>query len=139
MNENQADISNKVMIYKTQQVMTASPQELVMMLYNGAIRFVTESIRAIEAKELSKAHEANIRAQNIVRELMNSLDMNNEVSQGLYQLYDYLEFRLIQANVKKDPEQLEEAKTMLTELRDTWFQAMKVARGQEVVEVAKTG
>lgn len=119
--------------YKTQQIMTASPQELTLMLYNGAIRFVAESIQAIERNDLPKAHEANMRAQDIIREFMNTLDMQYEVSQGLDKLYDYIEYRLIQANIKKDIAQLEEAKGLLTELRDTWYQAMKLARGQKVV------
>ena len=134
MNEGNTNINSKAMIYKTQQVMTAPPQELAMMLYNGAIRFVTENIRAIEEKNMNKAHEANMRAQDILRELMNSLDMKNEVSQGLLTMLDYLEFRLIQANVKKDPVQLEEAKNLLIELRDTWFQAMKLAREQAIAQ-----
>lgn len=133
MNTTNANIANKANIYKTQQIMTASPQELTLMLYNGAIRFVNESIKAIENKDIPKAHETNIKAQNIVREFINSLDMQYEVSRGLDQLYDYLEYRLIQANVKKDTAQLEEAKNMLTELRDTWSQAMKLARGQQAV------
>jgi len=119
--------------YKTQQIMTASPQELTLMLYNGAIRFVAESIQAIERKDMQKAHEANMRAQDIIREFMNTLDMQYEVSKGLDKLYDYIEYRLIQANMKKDIAQLVEAKDMLTELRDTWYQAMKLARGQQAV------
>lgn len=119
--------------YKTQQIMTASPQELTLMLYNGAIRFIAESIQAIERKDMQKAHESNMRAQDIVREFMNTLDMQYEVSEGLDKLYDYIEYRLIQANLKKDVAQLEEAKGMLTELRDTWYQAMKLVRGQQVV------
>lgn len=133
MNTTNANITNKANVYKTQQIMTASPQELTLMLYNGAIRFVAESMQAIEKKDIPRAHEANMRAQNIVREFMNTLDMQYEVSEGLYKLYDYLEYRLIQANIKKDTAQLEEAKNMLTELRDTWYQAMKLARGQEAV------
>ena len=133
MNTTNANITNKANVYKTQQIMTASPQELTLMLYNGAIRFVAESMQAIEKKDIPRAHEANMKAQNIVREFMNTLDMQYEVSEGLYKLYDYLEYRLIQANIKKDTAQLEEAKNMLTELRDTWYQAMKLARGQEAV------
>lgn len=124
---------NTANAYKNQQIMTASPQELTLMLYNGAIRFVTESIQAIERKDMQKAHDANMRAQNIVREFMNTLDMRYEVSKGLDQLYDYIEYRLIQGNLTKDKAQLEEAKGMLTELRDTWYQAMKLARGQQAV------
>jgi len=133
MNTTNSSITNKANVYKTQQIMTASPQELTLMLYNGAIRFVTESIQAIERKDIPKAHETNIKAQNIVREFMNTLDMQYEVSEGLDKLYDYIEYRLIQANIKKDISQLEEAKGMLTELRDTWYQVMKLARGQQAV------
>ena len=61
--------------------------------------------------------------------------MEYEVSKGLYQLYEYIEYRLIQGNIKKDKVQLEEAKSMLQELRDTWVQAMKLAR-QQRLEVA---
>jgi len=129
-NKNTTQMANA---YKTQQIMTASPQELTLMLYNGAIRFVAESIQAIERKDMQKAHEANMRAQDIIREFMNTLDMQYEVSKGLDKLYDYIEYRLIQANMKKDIAQLVEAKDMLTELRDTWYQAMKLARGQQAV------
>lgn len=122
---------NSANAYKNQQIMTASPQELTLMLYNGAIRFVGESIQAIEMKDMQKAHNANMRAQDIIREFMNTLDMQYEVSKGLDKLYDYIEYRLIQANIKKDKAQLEEAKNLLTELRDTWYQAMKLARGQQ--------
>lgn len=133
MNTANGNVTNKANVYKTQQIMTASPQELTLMLYNGAIRFVAESIQAIERKDIPKAHETNIKAQNIVREFINTLDMQYEVSEGLDKLYDYIEYRLIQANIKKDIAQLEEAKGMLTELRDTWYQVMKLARGQQAV------
>lgn len=121
---------NQINAYKNQQAMTASPEELTLMLYNGAIRFVGESIQAIEHGDMQKSHTSNMRAQDIVREFMVTLDMKFELSQGMYQLYDYIEFRLIQANIKKDKAQLEEAKGMLQELRDTWSQAMKIARSE---------
>ena len=125
--------ANTANIYKNQQIMTASPEELTLMLYNGAIRFVAESMQALEQGNLEKANAANLRAQDIVREFMCTLDMQYEIAQGYYKLYDYVEYRLIQANIKKDKSQLTEAKTMLTELRDTWSQAMKLARGQQAV------
>ena len=127
------NITNKANVYKTQQIMTASPQELTLMLYNGAIRFVTESIQAIENKDIPKAHAANLRAQDIVREFRNTLDMQYEMSQGLDKLYEYMEYRLFHGNIKKDIAQLEEVKGLLTEFRDTWYQAMKLARGQQAV------
>ncbi|CVK19894.1 flagellar export chaperone FliS [Sporomusa sphaeroides] len=123
--------ANTANVYKNQQIMTASPEELTLMLYNGAIRFITESMQAIEQGNLERANAANLRAQDIVREFMCTLDMQYEISQNYYKLYDYIEYRLIQANIKKDKSQLEEAKSLLTELRDTWMQAMKLARGQQ--------
>ena len=125
--------ANTANVYKNQQIMTASPEELTLMLYNGAIRFITESMQGIEQGNLEKANAANLRAQDIVREFMCTLDMEYEISQNYFKLYDYIEYRLIQANIKKDKSQLEEAKNLLAELRDTWMQAMKLARGQQAM------
>lgn len=120
--------ANTANAYKQQQIMTASPEELTLMLYNGAIRFVTESIQAIEQKNLEKAHNANIRAQNIVNELMITTDTSYEISKNWLLLEEYILHCLVQGNIKKDTEQLEQAKKMLTEFRDTWVQAMKQVR-----------
>lgn len=117
--------------YKAQQVMTASPEQLTLMLYNGAIRFVGEAIMAIDEGELEKSHNANMRAQNIVREFMCTLKMDMEISNGFYALYDYLEFRLTQGNLKKDKSMLQEARGMLIDMRDTWAEAMKRAKQEQ--------
>lgn len=119
--------------YKTQQIMTASPEELTLMLYNGAIKFIAESIQALEKKNYEQSHQSNMRAQEIVREFMATLDMRYEVSQNWFKLYEFIEYCLIQGNVQKDIVKLEEAKSMLQEFRDTWFQAMKQARAQKAV------
>jgi flagellar protein FliS len=103
------------------------------MLYNGAIRFVGEGIQAIEKEDLEKANTANLRAQDIVREFMSTLDMQYELSHSLLALYDYIDYRLIQGNMKKDAGMLREAKDMLTELRDAWVQAMKQAKSSRAV------
>lgn len=124
------NVANMANQYKNQQAMTASPEELTLMLYNGAIRFVAESIQGIENQDIQKAHNANIRAQEIIREFRATLDMQYEIAKSLDQLYEYMEFRLLQANAQKDKVQLEEVKTMLKELRDTWYQAMKLARSE---------
>ncbi|WP_094603819.1 Flagellar secretion chaperone FliS [Sporomusa silvacetica DSM 10669] len=120
--------ANTANAYKRQQIMTASPEELTLMLYNGAIRFVNESIQAIEQKNLEKAHHANIRAQNIVRELMITTDTSYEISKNWLLLDEYILHCLVQGNIKKDIEPLEQAKKLLTEFRDTWGQAMKQVR-----------
>lgn len=114
--------------YKTQQVLTASKEELTLMLYNGAIRFASENLKALEAGDLEKANAANLKVQNIVKEFMSTLDMQYEISHHLYRLYDYIEYRLVQANIKKDKEMVLEARSLLTELRDAWYQAMAQMR-----------
>ena len=111
--------------YKNQQVMTSSPEQLTLLLYNGALRFLTESIVAMEQGDIQKSHNANLRVQDIVREFVVTLDMNYELSKTWAQLYEYTEHCLIQGNIKKDVEQLLQAKSVLQELRDTWIEAMK--------------
>lgn len=123
--------------YKTQQVMTASPEELTLMLYNGAIRFVNECIQATQAGNLEKANAANLRAQDIVREFMSTLDMQYELSQNWMALYSFIEQSLIQGNVKKQVQPLEDAKAILVDLRTTWAEAMKLAKGQQQMAVAR--
>jgi flagellar protein FliS len=111
--------------YRLQQIMTAPPEQLTLMLYKGAIRFINESAAAIRNKQIEKAHNANIRVQNILRELMATLDMQYDIAKQLMALYDYMEYRLQSANMKKDVEQLEEVRDLIIELRDTWAEAIK--------------
>ena len=117
--------SQMVNAYKNQQIMTSSPEQLTLLLYNGALRFLTESILALKQGELQKSHTANMRVQDIVRELVASLNMNYEISISWAQLYEYTEHCLIQGNIKKDEKQLHQAKSVLEELRDAWVGAMK--------------
>lgn len=125
------DAAKMAATYKNQQILTSSPEQLTLMLYNGAIRFIDESMIALDQKDLQKSHNTNMRAQDIVREFMATLDMSYEIAKGYYQLYDYVEYRLIQANMKKDKSQLEDAKQILIELRDAWAEAMKLARNAQ--------
>jgi flagellar protein FliS len=127
------DASTTANTYRTQQIMTATPEDLTLMLYNGAIRFINESIHTLEAGNLEKSNAANLRAQSIVREFMATLDMQYEISHNLLKLYDYIEYRLIQGNIHKDPAQLAEARGMLQELRDAWAEAMKQVKLAKVV------
>lgn len=125
--------TNTANAYKRQQIMTASPEELTLMLYNGAIRFVTESILAIEEQNIPKAHSSNMKAQAIVHEFMITMDMTLEISQTWLLIDEYILHCLVQGNIKKDKVQLEEAKRLLVEFRDTWFQAMKLVRTDKAV------
>jgi len=112
-------------VYKNQQIMTAAPEQLTLLLYNGALRFLNESILAMEQGNIPKSHNANMRVQDIVREFVITLDMSYEMSKRWAKLYEYTEHCLIQGNIKKDVAKLQQAKDVLQELRDAWIGAMK--------------
>lgn len=112
-------------IYKNQQVMTASPAQLTLLLYNGALRFLSECITATEQRKIEKAHNANLRVQAIVREFIVTLDMSFELSENWAKLYEYAEFCLIQGNIKRDVQKLRQAKEVLEQLREAWIGAME--------------
>lgn len=119
--------------YKEQQIMTSSPEELTLLLYNGAIRFINESITAIDMGDLQEAHNANLRAQKIVNEFMMTLDMQYEISKTWLSLYEYILYCLFQGNIKKDKEELLKANLLLSELRKAWTLAMKKVSCKQVI------
>lgn len=123
--------NNAYQQYQHNMVYTASPQELTLMLYNGLIKFINLSIQAVEEENISKSHNNIVRAQDILVEFMSTLDMKYEVSKGLMALYDYMNRRLIEANLNKDKAILEEVLGFAESLRDTWAQAMKLAKQQQ--------
>ena len=116
--------------YKVNSIYTASPEELTLMLYNGLVKFIMRGIDSIEKKNIQDANTNIIKAQNIVSEFMNTLDMNYEISSSLNSIYDYMLRRLIDANVAKDKEILDEVLGFAKILRDTWEQAMKISKKQ---------
>ena len=109
-------------------VMTASKEELTLMLYEGGIRFLNKALMAIEKKDVLQAHQHIIRVQDIVREFQITLDHQYEIAQQLDALYDYMHRRLVEANMSKDVEILNEVLGMFREFRDTWKEAMKLAK-----------
>ncbi|MDF2890857.1 MAG: flagellar protein FliS [Clostridia bacterium] len=119
--------------YQNSMVNTASPQELTLMLYNGLIKFLNLSIQGIEEKSIENTNNYITRGQDIIIEFMSTLDMNYAVSSGLYSLYDYMNHRLIEANIKKDKAIVEEVLGLAEDLRDTWAQAMKLAKQTQAV------
>lgn len=116
--------------YEQQSVMTASPGELTLMLYNGCIKFIKKGIKYIEEDNIEKANNAIIRAQDIVNELTVTLDMEYEISEQLQLLYEYMGRRLIEANISKDMGILREVEGLMAELRDTWAEVIKLNRQQ---------
>lgn len=118
--------------YLETAVQTATPIQLLIMLYDGAIRFCRIGIDAIQHKNYAEANHNLIKCQNIIREFMVTIDRDASVSDGLIRLYDYFIFRLIEANTKKVTEPAEEVLAHLIELKATWIQAAKEASKSSV-------
>jgi flagellar protein FliS len=106
----------------------ATPEELTLKLYEGCIKFINIAMIAIDEKDIQKSNTNIIKAQNIISELNITLDMDYEISKNLRPIYEYLHSRLIEANIKKDKNILEEVKEFVVEFRETWKEAMKLAR-----------
>lgn len=115
--------------YLENAVLTASPEELTLMLYDGTIKFMNQALIYITAKNMAKANETIQKAQNIFGELMSTLNMDYEVSNDLYKMYDFIITSLIQANIKKDVPLIREMISLTRDLRNTWAEAMKLAKG----------
>lgn len=113
--------------YNNSKIMTASKPELTLMLYEGAIKFCNIAIMGIEQNNIQKAHTNIIKVQRIIAEFRATLDYKYPVAEDFDRVYEYLERRLVEANVKKDIEILEEVNTHLRSMRDTWKEVMKQA------------
>lgn len=111
--------------YRKTTVETLSPAKLLLMLYDGALNSLRTAHKAIEEKDLTLAHNQLIKAQDIVTELMATLNMGIPISQQLYSLYDYIQRRLIEANTNKDSAIIDEAYEFISELRDAFAQAAR--------------
>ncbi len=111
--------------YNNSKIMTASPAELTLMLYEGAIKFCNVAIMAIEQKDVQKANNNIIKVQKIIEEFRSTLDRKYEVAQDFDRVYVYLLQRLLEANIQKDAEILEEVNGHLRSMRDTWKEVMK--------------
>ena len=127
-------LHNPYQAYQSNAVTTASPGELTLMLYNGCLRFMKAARTAIEIKDIEEKNENLIKAQNIISELRVTLNMDLEVSNNLMAMYEYIMRRLIEANVKNDTAILDEAAELVTDLRDTWKQAVQLNRRKQFSE-----
>lgn len=117
--------------YANNKVMTASPAELTLMLYEGAIKFCNIAIIGIEDGSIQKAHDNIVKAERIVQELKITLNHKYPVAKDFENIYNYLIRRLHEANMRKDKEILEEVNTHLRSVRDTWKEVMRRCRTGE--------
>ena len=111
--------------YRKNQILTASPAEITLMLYEGAIKFCNKAIEAVNKQEVEKAYENIVKGENIIVEFKATLNHNYEVAKDFDILYDYIYDRLVAANMSKDPEILEEVLTQLRDMRDNWKTIMQ--------------
>ncbi|MGN0432514.1 MAG: flagellar export chaperone FliS [Lachnospiraceae bacterium] len=112
--------------YNNSKILTASPAELTLMLYEGAIKFCNIAITAIEHKDIQKAHLNIVKTEKIIDHFRATLDMKYPVAQDFDRVYEYLQRRLVEANIKKDKEILEEVCGHIRSMRDTWKEVMRI-------------
>lgn len=123
--------TNAATAYQNSKILTATPAELTLMLYEGAIKFCNLATLAIDKKDFSKANLNIIKAERIITELRATLNFKYPVAADFEQVYDYIYRRLIDANIRKDTEILEEALGYIREMRDTWKEVMKLTKASK--------
>lgn len=119
--------------YTNSKVLTASPAELTLMLYDGAIKFCNIAIMGLEKNDIEKAHNNIVKVQRIIDEFRSTLDRKYPVAEHFDRMYVYILQRLFEANIKKDKEILEEISMHLHSIRDTWKEVMRLNREKGAV------
>lgn len=119
-------INNGYAAYANSKIMTASPAELTLMLYEGAIKFCNRAIMAVEKNEVENAHKNIMRVERIIEEFQVTLDHKYPIAEDFNNVYTYLMERLVEANMKKDKEILEEVLGHLRVMCDTWKEVMRL-------------
>jgi len=117
--------------YKQNSVTTASPGELTLMLYNGCLKFLNKAKQAIQEKNVQEKNTNLQKAQAIIAELMSTLNMDLEISKQMLPLYEYMNHRLVEANIQNDVAIIEEVEGLVTEFRDTWKEVIRINRQQQ--------
>lgn len=116
---------NPAAAYQNTKINTASPAELTLMLYDGAVKFTHMAIMALEKGDYEQCHNNVQKAKNIIVEFRSTLNFDYEVANDFDRVYDYINWALVQGNIKKDKGMLEEALKRIKEMRDTWKEVME--------------
>lgn len=116
---------NAAQIYKMTSLQTASKSDLTLMLYDGGIKFCNLALMAIEKKDMEKANVNIQKAEKVIVELKSTLDFKYPVAKDFDLIYDYVYRRLVEANIKKEKEPLEEALKQIRDMRDMWGEITK--------------
>lgn len=119
--------------YKQNEIETATPEQILILLYDAAIRFLIKAKQAIEEKNIQETHNNIVACENIILEFMSTIDMKNggDLAQRLYNLYDYFYNTLVEANMQKDMRKVNEVLTHLKGLRETWQKAINISNKEK--------
>ncbi len=126
--------ANPYEVYRQQEVLSANRGDLLLLLYDGCIKQLKLARLFLGEHSIQESSNALIKAQNIIGELMNGLDMQYEVAPQLMALYEFFQDQLVAANISKDAAPLEPVLDMMAELRDTWQQAIQIQKAAAVVK-----
>ena len=119
---------NAASAYKNNSILTASPAELTLALYEGAIKFCNIALLGLEKNDYQKVNTNLIKAQNIITEFRSTLDFKYEVAKDFDMVYEYINRRLAEGNIKKDAQIVEEALGHIRSMRDAWKEVMKLTK-----------
>lgn len=122
--------TNPYSTYQNNSVLTATSGELTLMLYEGCLKFIRFSKHAIEQNNVEDKNKYIQKAQAIISELIITLDTKIDISSSMASLYDYIQRRLIEANIKSDVSILEEVEGLVVEFRDTWKTVIQMNRSK---------
>lgn len=112
--------ANLYQAYHQEGIMTASPIELIVMLYDALVKNLKLARIYIESKSIEKAGHELMKAQDVLQELMRSLDMNYEIAKQLMNIYDYILLEIVKINLSKDAQNIGSLIEMLDELKGAW-------------------
>jgi len=123
--------------YQKNQIETASPEQVLILLYDGAIQFLIKAQTALDEKKFERFYNSIVSCQRIILEFMDTLDMEvgGELAKNLYKLYEYLYNTLDTVNIKKDRAKMEEVLKHLKALRETWQKAISISNAQKSAEM----
>jgi flagellar protein FliS len=125
--------------YKNLQAQTADGGELVVMLYQGAIKFISRAVGGLATENVEETHNNLVNAQAVIAELTASLNPEaGEIARNLSRLYEYMNHRLVEANLRKNPEPAEEVLGLLRELLPAWQQAAAQVRTEKSAQESST-
>lgn len=114
--------------YANTKIQTATPAQLTLMLYDGAIKFCNLAINAVEEGQIEMANTNIKKVEAIIAEFRATLNFKYPVAKDFNNVYEYLGRRLLEANLHKDKEILEEVLSHLRVMRETWTEVMKQSK-----------